>query len=131
MRQLLLAAAASPFLGSCIAVHNTPGVVLATDPPGARILIDGKDTGYVTPCDLGVERKRQRIDLVLDGYQTASRLVEEDGRWYLIFWDESTVPNTWNFPLWLNIEDCLAPIKYDHTYWPQRVFVRMKLAGAE
>lgn len=117
---------------SCVSIHRVPGVVIASDPPGARILLDGKDSGYVTPCDLGVDRDTRRIDLVLDGYQTATRSVEDDSRWWLIFWNEAYLnPNTWRFPLWLGFEDFVAPIKLDRGYWPQRVYVKMKLAGAE
>ena len=51
MRQLLRIALALPFLalGSCARNISPPGVFFSSEPPGARILVDGQDSGYVTP----------------------------------------------------------------------------------
>jgi PEGA domain-containing protein len=110
---------------------RAPGISISSAPPGARVLIDGKDTGFVTPCDLGVPREKLEIQLVLDGYQPAVRRVVPDEKHYLVTWEEAAVnPNTWNFPLWLNYEDGLVPYRYERGYSPMRIFVRMKLAGS-
>jgi hypothetical protein len=51
---------------------------LTSEPPGARILIDGKDTGLKTPADIHRDLAagpRVPVELVLDGYQNDSRSV--------------------------------------------------------
>jgi serine/threonine protein kinase len=52
---------------------------LVSDPPGARILIEGKDTGLKTPADIHrdlVAGTKAPVELELDGYQTVPRVVE-------------------------------------------------------
>jgi hypothetical protein len=106
------------------------GVMVASKPVGARVLIDGHDSGFVTPCCLAVDRKKQRIDLVLDGYQKASRIVTTDERTYLIYWDEAYLgPNSYRFPLWLNSFDGLVPVRFEEIFSPERIFVRMRASG--
>src|SRR5690349_7122568 len=88
------------------AFPSSRGVMVASQPVGARVLVDGRDSGFVTPCCLAIDRKKQRIDLVLDGYQRASRVVADDDRTYLIYWDEAYLgPNTYRFPTFLNFYD--------------------------
>lgn len=105
------------------------GVMISSKPVGARVLIDGKDSGFATPCCLAIDDKKQRIDLVLDGYQTASRVVMDDERTYLIYWNEAYLgPNSYHFPMFLNIYDGWVPLRFEQTYSPERVFVRMRPA---
>lgn len=112
------------------AFPESRGVMVASKPVGARVLIDGHDSGFVTPCCLAIDRKEQRIDLVLDGYQRASRVVADDDRTYLIYWDEGYLgPNTYRFPLFLNFYDGWVPVRFEETYSPERLFVRMRPVG--
>jgi len=119
-------------LCSCIAIEREPGVSIASSPPGARVLIDGKDSGFVTPVDLGVSRSAHTLALELDGYVTAKRKLRGGSSRDVIHWDEAYISeNTWHFPLWLNYQDGFFPFKYHKGYRPRRVFVRMRLAGGE
>ena len=127
----LLAALACFSAGACVAPTAPPGVIVATDPPGARILIDGRDSGWVTPMGLHLDDdERMRIDIDLPGYQPASVIVEPGGqRFYLILWREAyKYHNTWRFPLWLNFDDAIAPIKLSRSLQPSRIFVPLRLA---
>ena len=47
----------------------TTAVALTTDPPGADIEIDGKDTTRTTPAEIPVAQGEHRIVLRLDGYR--------------------------------------------------------------
>lgn len=110
---------------------DSRGVMIASEPSGARVLIDGKDSGFATPCCLALESRTQRIDLVLDGYQTASRIVTDDDRTYLIYWREAYLgPNSYHFPLFLNFYDGWVPLRFEETYSPERLFVRMRASDA-
>ena len=105
------------------------GVMIASKPVGARVLIDGRDSGFATPCCLAIDQKKQRVDLVLDGYQTASRIVDEDDRTYLIYWNEAYLgPNSYHFPMFLNVYDGWVPVRFEQTYSPERIFVHMRPA---
>jgi len=118
-------------LGACVAPDRPPGLVIASEPPGARILIDGRDSGWVTPMDLRLDRGDDaRIDLVLEGYRPATVVVEPGGQaWYVILWRESYKDwDTWRFPLWLNYKDVIAPIKLSGALQPARIFVPLRLA---
>lgn len=119
-------------LGSCVAVRRVPGVIVASDPPGARIVVDGKDTGYVTPFHLGLDRDPHTLTVELDGYAPSVHRINTVSARTLIFYDEAYIwSNTWRFPLWLNVQDGLAPIKIERGYRPSRIFVRLRLAGTQ
>ncbi|HTF87540.1 MAG TPA: PEGA domain-containing protein [Planctomycetota bacterium] len=112
------------------AFPESRGVMVSSQPVGARVLIDGRDSGFATPCCLAIDRRKQRVDLVLDGYQKATRLVTDDNRTYLIYWDEAYLgPNTYHFPTFLNIYDGWVPVRFEETYAPERIFVRMRPSG--
>lgn len=116
---------------ACVAPDRPPGLVVASEPPGARILVDGRDSGWVTPMAMHLDRgDRARLDLVLDGYRPATVVVEPGGQsFYLILWRESYKDwDTWRFPLWLNYKDFLAPVKLSKGLQPSRIFVPLRLA---
>ena len=102
--------------------------ILATDPPGARVLVDGKDSGLVTPCAIQLpERSSQRIDLELEGYETATRMVSDDDTTSWVLFPDMTVgQHTWRFPIWLNFFDTLRPQKVVSSKKPGRIFVRLR-----
>jgi hypothetical protein len=115
-------------LSGCILLPSPGNVTFASDPPGARVLIDGKDTGFVTPCALALERNDDtRLDIELPGYVTATRYLTPDHQCYVILWREMYVDQrTFHFPLWLNVRDFFVPIKYDKTMAPGRIYVRLE-----
>jgi len=110
LRPLLALLSATLALGSCIFLPKDADVTFASDPPGARVLIDGKDTGFVTPCGLALERNDDtRLDIALPGYVTATRFLTPDHQVYVLLWREMTVSKrTFRFPLWLNVRDFFA-----------------------
>ena len=109
------------------AFPHSRGVMIASHPAGARVLINGRDSGFATPCCLALDAEKQRIDLVLDGYQTASRIVTDDNRTYLIYWNEAYLgPNSYHAAIFLNFYDFWVPVRFEETYAPERLFVRMR-----
>jgi hypothetical protein len=127
-----LALALACCAGSCVEIRRTPGVMFATTPSGARVMVDGQDSGFVTPCHIDLERSAHDVDLVLDGYLPASVHIDPGGETWLILWDEAmATPQTWRFPLFLNLRDGMLPIKVERTYDPARVYVRMRLVEGQ
>ncbi|HPF14385.1 MAG TPA: PEGA domain-containing protein, partial [Planctomycetota bacterium] len=112
-------------LGACT---SYPPVHFASDPPGARILIDGKDTGFVTPTSLNIPNKNHRtVEFAMPGYESAVRDLRTGKRRDFIFYGEWTMGySTWRFPLWLNFQDFFVERKTQSGERPSRLFVNMK-----
>jgi hypothetical protein len=115
-------------LASCSLFRRERGVSFATDPPGAKVVLDGKDTGFVTPCLLYVsDDNGVKVDLVRPGYETAHRVLNDRWTAHTILWNEMSVHyNTWDFPLFLNFEDFFIFLKVDDEPIPARIFVRLR-----
>jgi len=125
----LLLAALGPgcaYLGS-----GSVGVTLSTDPPGARVWIDGRDSGFVTPCRLALESGEDyRVELALEGYVTAAYRVEADTDAHTVLWKDMYIrPEVWNAPLWLDLEGSLEPVRVTRTLSPARIFARLERAA--
>jgi len=120
---LLLAATTT----SCVLFQHPQGIAVSSDPPGAAVRIDGKDSGFVTPCVLDIDADDdQRVDIVLRGYETETRYLTPDHEVYAILWREMSVgQNTWDFPLFLNFRDFFVPVKVTETVSPGRIHVRL------
>ena len=118
-------------LGGCQLISRDAGINFATDPPGARILIDGKDSGFVTPAVIALDPLDDlRLDLVYPGYKTATRHLTPDHKLYTILWREMYIRSQIrNFFLWLNTADIFVPVKYYKTLSPGRVYVRLERAA--
>jgi len=126
----LLVATLVLWASSCVAIERPPGVVIASNPPGARVLVDGEDTGFVTPCNLGLPHDPATIDLLLPGYQPAQIKLEPTSETHIMPWRDGMAGyNTWHFPLWLNIVDFLTPIKHTRRLSPGRIHVPLRLAA--
>lgn len=103
-------------------------LVLASDPPGARVLIDSKDSGWVTPCALDLdEGNSYLVEFSYPGYESALRLLDDSAQSWAILWREMyTNEGVWHFPLWLGFEDFILPVKFVRGQSPSRIFVRLK-----
>lgn len=114
-------------LSSCALLRDQTGISLSTDPPGATVLVDGKNSGFVTPCMIGLDANEDiRIDLKLDGYRTETRWLTPDRQVYALLWHEMYIePEDWHFPLFLNMRDFVVPVKSDARLAPGRVYVRL------
>jgi hypothetical protein len=121
--------ALASLFAACQATHRQPGVSISSEPPGATVVLDGVDTGFVTPCDIAISREKHEIKIELEGYETAVRHLEGATRRDIIYYDEANAGmKTWRFPLWLNYEDGIFPWKRELSYSPARIFVRLRLA---
>lgn len=118
---------------SCTSLRKPRGVALSSDPPGARVRIDGRDCGFVTPCWIALDPDEEyRIDFEFPGYATARRLITSRRETEVILWKDQLVSHrTWHFPLWLNLEDFVVPVKTAKVSEPGRVYVRLERAEAQ
>jgi PEGA domain len=122
----VLASLAAP--PGCAVFDQSTQISLASDPPGARILVNASDSGFVTPCVLALDASENaRIDLEYPGYVTATRVLTPDHQVYAVLWrDMYTRSEVWHFPLWLNARDFFVPVSYDSTLSPARLYVRLE-----
>jgi hypothetical protein len=128
---LLVTLAASLASPSCALLDRTTPVSIASDPPGATVLVGRKQSGFVTPCVLALELgENQRIDLQYPGYVPATRILTPDHQVYAVLWRDMYVRSqVWNFPLWLNTRDMFVPVKYERTLAPGRLYVKLERAA--
>lgn len=121
----VLALAAFAGLSGCSLLAPNRSVMLSTTPPGANVLVDGKNSGFVTPCQVQFDVDEDvRIDFESPGFRTETRFLTPDDRVYSILWDEMYVgPQTWHFPLWLPLGDFLVPVKWTEGHAPGRIHV--------
>jgi hypothetical protein len=124
MRTLALAVAA--LLASCTTYRDTVAIHFSSEPPGADVVVDGVPTGFATPCMVALEKRRQVVTFEKVGYQVPARVLEPDpynDTWY---WSEATVgPHTWDFPIFIDLDDFLQPVVARNELVPARLFVRL------
>jgi hypothetical protein len=122
----LLACAA--LCGGCSLFDHSTKVTLASDPPGARVMIDHHDSGFVTPCVLELDPDdKATMELELPGYETAQRELVPERNMDVILWRDMYLrAGVWRWPLWLNMRDMFEPFKIDKRYSPSRIFVRLE-----
>ena len=113
-------------------MHRQPGVLVASTPPGAQVYVDGRDSGFVTPAALALPRNAwHRVDVVLTGYEPATRLLGPGGQTFVIPWTDGYLgPLTWYFPLWLSVEELFFPLRVQNDLDPDRIHVRLRLTEA-
>jgi hypothetical protein len=126
-----LVALAPLMLSGCVMFQQPQGISVSSDPPGASVLIDEKDSGFVTPCVLAIDPdEHSRVDLVLTGYRRETRFITPDREVYSILWREMSVgTRAWDFPLFLNLRDFFVPVKVSETSSPGRIFVHLDRAA--
>jgi hypothetical protein len=75
---MLIVAAQICVLNGCVSRR----LMVNSNPPGAMVLIEGKEAGY-TPAGIDFTYYGTReITLIKDGYETTSRLVRVPAPWY-------------------------------------------------
>lgn len=104
--------------------------MLATDPPGARVLLDGRDTGFATPCHLELDLTRvQEVAFTLEGYREASRTLRPAETWTVVPWRDGDMRlSTWRFPIFLTFGGFLFPFRVNEDLAPSRIFVPLEVA---
>jgi hypothetical protein len=131
LQGLLAASVACSTLEGCMLLDRSTQVSLASDPPGAKVLVNDRESGFVTPCILALDPgENARIDLEYPGYVTARRILTPDQQVYAVLGKDMYIrPSVWRFPLWLNTRDLFVPVKYDRTLSPGRLYVKLERAA--
>ena len=125
----LLALACALALSSCVMDVSSPGVYLATNPPGARVIVDGYDTGFATPCAIELETSEpHEVRFELDGYAPATRKLVPNPRTTVVPWSDGDIGATkWRFPIFLTFAGFFFPFRVDNDLAPSRVYVPLEV----
>jgi len=129
----LLALIGSALLATGCMNLSPAGTAFSSEPPGARVLVDGHDSGWVTPCliDLGADEAHV-VAISMAGYGTREFLLVPDKRGQVIPWylGVNGVKSSSRVPILLPTWDLLLPFRTIDTLAPGRVFVRLRPGDA-
>jgi len=105
-----------------------PGTTFSSTPPGASVLLEGEDSGFVTPCMIHVDPDESHVvELRLPGFEPRAFRLAENRTYYVIPWSKGVASQmVWHFPLFVPVMDLLFPVRYDHQLHPGRIHVRLK-----
>ncbi|MDP6410708.1 MAG: PEGA domain-containing protein [Planctomycetota bacterium] len=112
----------------CAAPGGRTPVLFTTEPPGAAVLLDGRYSGFATPCQIGLplDGGAIHVELAKDGFVTAVRDLEVGTHTITLLWSEMNVGHrAWRFPLHLNADDFFVPVRAVSPIKPARIFVRL------
>jgi hypothetical protein len=117
-------------LSSCVLDTSSPGVYLATNPPGARVHVDGYDTGFATPCAIALETSKPHdVTFELEGYASATRHLVPNPTWEVVPWSDGDVgASRWRFPIFLTFQGFFFPFRHSNDLAPSRVYVPLEVA---
>jgi hypothetical protein len=129
---LVLALALAGLGASCMTV-SPPATSFASEPPGARVQVDGQDSGWITPCLIALDTDESHVvTLALDGYESREIRLEPLDRTMIIDWEQGVagLKSSVVFPLLMPMQDLLLPFRNSSALAPGRVFVRLRPESA-
>lgn len=124
----LLAVLALALAPGCLTV-TPPASAFASEPPGARVYIDGQDSGWVTPCLIALDpEETHAVSLELDGFTPYTIELRPSLRVHVIDWDlgATGAQSTIHVPIFLPPEDLARPFRVDDGLQPARIFARLR-----
>lgn len=129
----ILAGLAAAALCGCTWVSGDHRVLVTSEPAGARILVDGEDTGHTTPSmvDLGaLLGTDHNITVRKKGFAPEERRVVHYTTAYTARWiDGAADVGLWTFPLFWPLGDWVLPVGVRYVYVPHELYVRLYREG--
>lgn len=129
LRALLLCC----LLPACTFFDGDDRVLVTSTPAGARILLDGEDTGKTTPAMVplgGILGSDHEFTVRKRGFDPESRRVVHYTRGYSARWIDGAIePGLWNLPLWWPLGDWVMPFGVRWIYVPHEVHVQLYPEG--
>jgi len=119
-----------PLLGLAACRNVSPaGVHVSSEPPGARVSVDGVDSGWVTPCQLALDVEREHeLEVGLAGFAPRRILLVPDERRSFVSWNQAVngLRTRQKVPFLMPADDLLLPFLEVETLAPGRIFVRLR-----
>lgn len=104
------------------------GIHFSSEPPGAAILVDGADSGWVTPCEVALDVEREHeVELAMTGFAPRRFLLVPDEQRSFVSWNQAVngLRARQRAPFLMPAEDLLLPFREVRTLTPGRIFVRL------
>ena len=117
---------------SCVNV-SPPGTTFTSEPPGARVHVDGRDSGWVTPCIIALDvEETHLVRIELSGHAPREIMLVPDYRPGGVSYSQAVTGtrSTLTFPTRLPVGDFFFPLREIQTLSPARVFVRLRPESA-
>lgn len=134
MRRPLLLLPFALLASACTWWHSDDQVVLTSEPPGAHIAIDGRDTGLTTPVRMPIAGNfgaDHTVTLTKKGYRPASRRLYQHTEGYTSKWiDGAYDPVMLPLPLFWTAGDFVFPFAVRGAIVPHELFVRLQPTDA-
>ncbi len=116
-------------VGACTAWSNDAFLLVSSDPPGAHITVDGRDTGLSTPARLSIGGNfgaDHDVQVTKKGYRTITRRVYQQTEGYTSKWidgvyDLVMIP----LPLFWTTGDMLLPFAVRGELVPHELHVKL------
>ena len=124
-RVLALWLLTAPLLAGCVSVDSQPRLFVFSEPSGAQVLIDGKDTGFTTPAQ--VDPATASVTVVKEGYVPQTYQVNTVTHFRYPRWqDGGTVDYTITLCLFRVWRDFFFPLQFYIWESPRRLFFRLE-----
>jgi hypothetical protein len=129
-----LLAAIAMALSGCVMWHSHDYVLICSEPLGARIVVDGEDTGQTTPARLSIGGNfgtNHVIELSRKGYRTARRHVYQHTEGYTSKWIDGAYSMTMPpLPFFWTSGDMVFPFAIRSALIPGELYVRLEKEDA-
>ena len=125
-------------LTSCTYVEGRNRVLITSTPAGARILVDGTDTGLTTPATLdfstwtnldGYLSGEREIAIDKVGFERQTRRLYKQTVYYSSRWIDGAVEKTPPLPLYWTLGDWFTPFGVRWSYVPDVLHVKLYPEG--
>ncbi|HKD99804.1 MAG TPA: PEGA domain-containing protein, partial [Planctomycetota bacterium] len=128
----LLALATTASTPACVWWRRDPKLFVYSDPPGARVFIDGQDSGFTTPVVLE-PASSLRVSVEKPGYKRAVRPVDTERYFRIPKWnDGGTADFSLTLPIFFTFHDFIFPFQFSRRKHPRRLYFQLEpMEGAE
>lgn len=124
-----LAACLLACLPACTSWQSHENVLISSEPLGARILVDGQDTGRTTPARLTIGGNfgtDHVIELIKPGYRTVQRRVYQHTNGYTSRWNDGVYDMVMPpLPLFWTAGDLVTPLGIRGAILPAELYVQL------
>ena len=132
LRRLLPALLTLPIAGlsACVSFQQEGQVLISSDPLGAKIFVDGVDTGFTTPKKFSIGSvwsSRHAIRLEMDGFRPAERALYQQTETFSAQWIDGAYDMVMSpLPFFWTTRDVLTPLGVRSALLPGELYVRMQ-----
>ncbi|MEC8651866.1 MAG: PEGA domain-containing protein [Planctomycetota bacterium] len=117
-------------LPSCVSFSQEGQVLVSSDPAGARIFVDGRDTGFTTPKKLSIGSVLSGwhvIRLEKPGFRPADRALYQQTETFSSKWIDGAYEIVMApLPFFWTARDMLIPVGVRSALLPGELYVRMQ-----